>query len=133
MNIVAQKRYSTVQVSQTQHIELNCDFLYINHSCEPSLEFHVSTDPKRGPAIDLVVAERTDATGMIRGVKEGEDLTFFYPSTEWEMAQPFECTCRTPSCKGIISGAKHMRLGDLQLLYLNPHIEEMLRTEGLKN
>lgn len=29
--------YATVQVGRNQHINLNSDLLYINHSCEPSL------------------------------------------------------------------------------------------------
>jgi hypothetical protein len=29
--------YSTVQFDKDQHLELNSDLLYINHSCEPSL------------------------------------------------------------------------------------------------
>lgn len=27
------------------------------------------------------------------GLKKGQDITFFYPSTEWDMAQGFECSC----------------------------------------
>ena len=84
-------------------------------------------------SIDVVVAERKDATGTVRGIGVGDDLTFFYPSTEWEMAQPFQCTCDTKSCRGVISGAKDMQRGDLQGLYLSPHIEELLRTESLKS
>jgi hypothetical protein len=29
--------YATVQISETKHLNLNSDLLYINHSCEPSL------------------------------------------------------------------------------------------------
>lgn len=29
----------------------------------------------------------------LRDIKEGDVLEFFYPSTEWDMAQPFECSC----------------------------------------
>lgn len=28
-----------------------------------------------------------------RGLAEGQDITFFYPSTEWDMAQGFDCAC----------------------------------------
>lgn len=55
----------------------------VNHSCAPSVyvvlpsnrisEWHVKAGPK--------------------GIKEKEDLTFFYPSTEWDMAQGFDCNC----------------------------------------
>ena len=29
----------------------------------------------------------------LRPISEGDELTFFYPSTEWAMAEPFECGC----------------------------------------
>ncbi|KAJ9499839.1 hypothetical protein H2202_004829 [Exophiala xenobiotica] len=111
------KRWSTVQVSETQHIELNCDFLYVNHSCEPSLEFHVVPDSEE-PVIEVRVAAR-------KGVKAGDELTFFYPSTEWEMEQPFQCGCGTASCKGLISGAKDMTPEQLRGYFLNAHIEDL--------
>lgn len=28
-----------------------------------------------------------------QGIKKGGDITFFYPSTEWDMAQGFDCSC----------------------------------------
>lgn len=32
-----QPTYATVQIGRDQHINLNSDLLYMNHSCEPSL------------------------------------------------------------------------------------------------
>ncbi|KIW55984.1 hypothetical protein PV05_04687 [Exophiala xenobiotica] len=119
------KRWSTVQVSETQHIELNSDFLYINHSCEPSLEFHVVPDSEE-PVIEIRVATRLDKDGNpTRGLSTGDELTFFYPSTEWEMEQPFQCGCGTASCKGVISGAKDMTPEQLRGYFLNAHIEDL--------
>jgi hypothetical protein len=123
------KRWSTVQVSETQHIELNCDFLYVNHSCEPSLEFHVVPDSEE-PVIEVRVAARNldkdnDGNNSTRGIKAGDELTFFYPSTEWEMEQPFQCGCGTASCKGLISGAKDMTPEQLRGYFLNAHIEDL--------
>ncbi|OSS47085.1 hypothetical protein B5807_09999 [Epicoccum nigrum] len=34
--------YSSVQASKTLHIELNCDLVYINHSCSPTLIFDMA-------------------------------------------------------------------------------------------
>jgi len=39
---VRQKKWSTVQVSQDKHVELNSALMYLNHSCRPSLE--IDTD-----------------------------------------------------------------------------------------
>lgn len=53
-------------------------------------------------------------------------LQFFYPSTEWEMAQAFQCLCNTSSCRGTISGAKHMSPSQLEGYWLNAHIRHLL-------
>jgi hypothetical protein len=121
----AKKAYSTVQIPRTQHIDLNCDFLFINHSCEPSVEFHVQVIEER-PVVEVRVASRRAPDGRIKGLKKGDELTFFYPSTEWDMAQPFDCNCGAGSCRKWIAGAKDMGIAKLQGLFLNDHIKEML-------
>lgn len=44
------------------------------------------------------------------------------------MAQPFDCNCRTPSCRGRISGAKDMTEEQLNGYWLSRHIQD-LKTE----
>ena len=61
-----------------------------------------------------------------RDLKEGDELTFFYPSTEWHMAQPFECLCGNKECRGRITGAKDMDKEVLGEYWLNGHVEELL-------
>ena len=114
-----------MQVSQTQHAELNCDFLFTNHSCEPSVEFHVQGDGK-AIAIEIRVAARHGADGRVAGLQKGDELTFFYPSTEWEMAQPFACNCGARTCRKWIAGAKDMGMAKLQGLFLNDHVKALL-------
>jgi hypothetical protein len=106
------KSYATLQISRTHHVQLNSELLYCNHSCAPSLEFDTT---------DMVVRV---ARG--RDLTVGEPLTFWYPSTEWEMAQPFACTCGAKECKGRISGASDMSVEVLGQYWLNEHIEELL-------
>lgn len=106
--------YSTVQVGRNAHIELNSDLVYCNHSCAPSLEF----DMRR---FEVRVARGRD-------LKEGEPLTFFYPSSEWDMAQPFRCTCGAgEKCKGLIKGAAYMDAGALEGYWLNEHVLASLK------
>lgn len=57
---------------------------------------------------------------------KGDALTFFYPSTEWEMDQPFQCICGSEECRGWISGAKTMEPAVLEEYWLNPHIAGLL-------
>lgn len=92
-NVQATPTYLTVQVGENEHIELFPDCLECcNHSCEPNCFF--------------------DTTRMefiaIKPVKAGEEFTFFYPSAEWDMDQPFACNCGNPECLGAINGAKYL-------------------------
>ncbi|TGO58099.1 hypothetical protein BOTNAR_0187g00060 [Botryotinia narcissicola] len=103
--------YATVQTGADTHLNLNSDLLYINHSCEPSLIFDVQN--------------RTILTSHT-GLTVGQELTFFYPSTEWSMSQPFPCNCATPSCVGEISGAGQMTAKALEGKWLSAHIRRAL-------
>lgn len=71
------KRYSSVQISATEHVELNSDLLYLNHSCDPSTYLDVTKK--------AIVA--------LKPIKQGEELTFFYPSTEWDMGKSAAVIC----------------------------------------
>ncbi|KAI1766541.1 hypothetical protein GGR53DRAFT_199979 [Hypoxylon sp. FL1150] len=103
--------YATVQCGRNDHLNLNSDLLYINHSCEPTLIFDTANH-------NIIAGPH--------GLCPGEELTFFYPSTEWDMAQPFDCLCGKPACRGRISGAKDMTKAQLEGLWLNGHIHELL-------
>lgn len=111
---LATRAYTSVQATRDLHIELNCDLVYINHSCRPTLVF------------DMQQWEVRVASELDGGLKEGDELTFFYPSTEWEMAQPFDCHCGTKNCLGTISGAKDMDREILSKYWLSPHIKDLL-------
>ncbi|EDU49408.1 hypothetical protein PtrSN002B_007462 [Pyrenophora tritici-repentis] len=105
--------YSSVQASRDLHIELNSDLVYINHSCAPSLVFDMAR-------WEIRVSDKG------QGLKEGDELTFFYPSTEWDMAQPFDCLCKDEVCVGRVGGAKDMDEGVLARYWINAHVEELL-------
>ncbi|KAJ5223901.1 hypothetical protein N7468_008443 [Penicillium chermesinum] len=109
------KAYTSVQTGADTHIELNSDLVFCNHSCAPSLVFDMSRMEVR------VIDERP--------LKAGDALTFFYPSTEWDMDQPFHCTCGAEECRGWISGAKDMPRDVLKQYWLNPHIAALLNEQ----
>ncbi|MBS1789168.1 MAG: SET domain-containing protein-lysine N-methyltransferase [Acidobacteria bacterium] len=80
----------TIQCGDEEHAEpLPAELKYINHSCQPNVFF----DVEAGVLLAL------------RDIEPGEEFSFFYPSTEWEMAEPFECHCATSVCLGFINGA----------------------------
>lgn len=88
--ISSEPTYLTVQVSDGKHITLQPEFLqYINHSCEPNVFFDTTL-------MQLVA---------LREINPDEELVFFYPSSEWEMTQSFQCHCGSNNCLGEIKGA----------------------------
>jgi hypothetical protein len=85
--------YLTVQTGEDQHIILQPTFVqYINHSCAPNSFFNTTT-------MQLVA---------LSIIEPGTEFTFFYPSTEWDMQQPFSCNCGSAECLGEIRGAAHL-------------------------
>lgn len=61
------------------------------------------------------------------GLVKGQELTYFYPSTEWVMANSFTCLCGTSSCRGFITGARDMSKRQLKPYVINTQIKEMFR------
>jgi len=45
-----------------------------------------------------------------RKIEAGERLSYDYLTTEWELAEPFDCNCGAPTCRGRIAGFKHLKL-----------------------
>ena len=108
----SQRSYATVQTGEDADIELNSDLVYCNHSCDPSVIFDMNK-------LEVLVLSG-------RPLRKGDDITFFYPSTEWDMQQPFECHCGSKRCLGVVSGTKHLDQAKLRQYWLNPHIERLL-------
>lgn len=102
----------SVQVAANTHIDDLGPFTYLNHSCAPNVFFDTA-------ALTLTALE---------AIAEGDELSFFYPSTEWEMAEPFECHCGAAACVGEIQGAAKLHADVLARYRLNQHIRELLRT-----
>jgi hypothetical protein len=104
--------YLTVQTAADTHITLMPEFLqYINHSCAPNVFFNTA-------AMELV---------CLQPMQPGDEFTFFYPSTEWEMAQPFVCNCGNAGCLQLINGASHLSVETLSKYKLTDFIREQVR------
>ena len=108
----------TVQLDERTHARLVPEALrYVNHSCAPNASFDV---------------ERL-ALVTLRAVAPGEELTFFYPSTEWSMAEPFECACGAPECLGRVSGAAALPEEALSRHALSPHVRRLRRLSPVRD
>ncbi|KAF9428593.1 hypothetical protein BGZ94_001804 [Podila epigama] len=107
---VGPKKYTSVQVGKDLHMELNSDLVYLNHSCNPSVT--LDTDN-----MQLIA---------VMDIHKGDPLTFFYPSSEWEMDQAFDCKCGAPQCVGKIQGAKFLSNEIMDRYFVASHIRELL-------
>jgi hypothetical protein len=63
---------------------------YMNHHCEPSTKI-----------VDRNVI-------ALRDIAAGDDVTFNYNTTEYDMAEPFTCRCGSAKCVGLVRGARHL-------------------------
>jgi hypothetical protein len=104
--------YLTVQTGADRHITLMPEFLqYINHSCNPNVFFNTTT-------FELI---------CLQPLQPGDELTFFYPSTEWDMAQPFVCNCGSNECLQLINGASHLSVKTLAKYRLTDFIKSQVK------
>lgn len=109
--IVDTPNYLTVQISDTKHIHLSPEYLqYVNHCCAPNVIFNTSK----------MILE------CINDVSIGDELCFFYPATEWKIAQTFQCHCGSSNCIGLIQGAADTSLDILNQYILTDFIKNKL-------
>ena len=99
----------TVQIASDKHTDVG-KLAALNHSCNPNV--FLDTE-------NLLMYACKD-------IEKGEELSFFYPSTEWEMDAPFICLCGASSCIHVVAGARFLPLSTLENHYLNKHIREMM-------
>ncbi|CAH1250172.1 Hypp8799 [Branchiostoma lanceolatum] len=79
----------TIQVASRAHIHPEGKLIFVNHSCSPNTRFQYT------PSWDLYA---------VRDILPGEELTFDYTTTEWQMAQPFQCNCCSTKCIHKVQG-----------------------------
>jgi hypothetical protein len=72
----------------------------LNHACEPNARFDFST-------LTLVA---------LRELATGEEVTFNYLTSEWDIAVPFQCRCGAAGCFGLIRGYRHLSIEDQRRL-----------------
>lgn len=104
--------YLTVQRDVSEHITLMPQFLqYINHSCSPNVFFDTFS-------MEVIA---------LKDIEQNEEFSFFYPSTEIDMAQPFICYCGSKDCLQNIKGAKYIPGEILKKYRLTDFIQQQLQ------
>jgi hypothetical protein len=81
----------------------------LNHRCDPNSWVDVHANCVRA----------------LRDIPKGEEITFNYLTTEYEMHSSFQCKCGSPLCYRSIRGFKH--LDRVQQLALEPYLTPYLR------
>ena len=115
--ISAEPTYLTVQIGIGKHITLQPEFLqYVNHSCEPNVFFNTTT-------MKFVA---------LKELVPGDELTFFYPSTEWKMSQAFNCYCGHSCCQGKIRGAAYLSKEAREKYQLTDFIQQQLAKKNTR-
>jgi hypothetical protein len=101
----------TIQIDDRRHQAFTDDIDdFVNHSCRPTTYL----DP--------------DQLGLValRLIAPGEEITFNYAASEWDMTDPFECRC--DGTARIIRGFRHLSLPERRQLehlvpaWLRPHL-----------
>ena len=99
----------TVQIDRNRHTNVG-KLAALNHSCDPN----VILDTEH-----LLMYASKD-------IEKDEELSFFYPATEWEMDAPFICLCGASNCIHVVAGARFLPLSTLEHHFLNKHIRELM-------
>ncbi len=91
------RTWRTLQLDESRH--LRNEFLnFVDHSCSPNALLDVDN-------LALVA---------IRKIFVGDPVTFFYPGSEVELSQTFECHCGNSECLQIINGGFYLNLDQMR-------------------
>jgi hypothetical protein len=107
--IVNKANRYTVQIGRDKHTDVG-KLAALNHSCDPN----------------VILDTEHLLMYACKDIEKGEELSFFYPATEWEMDAPFICLCGASNCIHVVAGARFLPLSTLEHHFLNKHIREMM-------
>jgi len=113
--VVAQPSKYTIQRWESEHLSPDgALWASVNHACMPNctIDFETWELVSRSP------------------IRVGEEVTFNYNSTEWEISSPFNCACGSPNCGQVIRGFRYLdgaQRGDLRAL-LSPYLRSLFFT-----
>ncbi|GDY28994.1 SET domain-containing protein-lysine N-methyltransferase [Gandjariella thermophila] len=119
----APTRYS-VQLGPALHLDLPDTYgleeimdrfywRFMNHSCEPNAMI-------RGRDVFA-----------LRTAEPGEEITFDYHTTEYELAEPFDCRCGSARCVGRVRGFRFLSTAQRERIrpWLADHLRALLDHE----
>jgi len=87
-------------IRKKRNADLNYNWQYLNHCCEPNGYINPSDRTFRA----------------LREIAPGEEINFNYLTTESALAVPFTCTCGSANCFGLIQGRDFLTAEELERL-----------------
>ena len=97
----------TVHIDKEKHVEPRGPMMRFNHSCQPNSKFVY--EKRQATFLDLDSNDEVFwYVVATRDIKEGENITFDYNTTEYAMAEVFQCMCGADTCLGEIKGYKYL-------------------------
>jgi SET domain len=95
----------TVQVGHGVHIDVPAEFAleavldrfywrFMNHGCDPT------------------VVVRGRGVVSLKPIEFGQEITFNYNTTEYDMVEPFSCRCGSARCAGLVRGFRYLPPGE---------------------
>jgi hypothetical protein len=113
--VVAQPSKYTIQRRESEHLSPGgALWAFVNHACIPNctIDFDTWELVSRSP------------------IRAGEEITFNYNTTEWEISSPFNCACGSQNCGHVIRGFRYLtgaQRSDLRAL-LSPYLRSLFST-----
>ena len=97
----------TVHVDKNKHVAAEGVMKYVNHSCDSNAKFIFE---KRNVPFPSLADNHEVFWHMVAtcDIKKGQDITFDYNLTEYEVAEHFQCNCGAEKCLGKIKGFKYL-------------------------
>lgn len=102
--VIQQPTKYSIQVGIHQHCEIPEEinpfstsafhWKFLNHSCSPNGYFNMEDKTFRA----------------LKNILSGEEISFNYNTTEYELAAPFQCRCHSANCYGEIKGFRYLSL-----------------------
>eukprot|EP00736_Rhodelphis_marinus_P008156 Rmarinus@m.29700 len=112
----------TLQIDEDTHLLCTTEFRFTNHACKPNTYIDLSNRS------NIVVR-------ALCPIQSGEALTFDYCTTEWDMAEKFDCQCGATTCRGSVQGFRHLTPQQRDALgpHVAPYLWERLRKAATVN
>jgi hypothetical protein len=86
----------TIQMDWHRHVLLDLPARFVNHRCHTA-----------NLGLKENQEEQTFEFYVLRDIAKGEELTWDYCDTEYDMESPFTCTCGDTHCRKIVRGWKY--------------------------